>query len=220
MERYLITNITEADYGCEEPAADGAHAYLYLRKIDSKTNVNNENEDNQNNENQNPLDIKRMEVSENSISKMKLDTGRMVGINDAGELIKIVRVVAAVIVAKDEDGNDIIFATERGYGEFKGMWEFPGGKIETGETPRKALAREIKEELDVDIEVGDYIDTLEYDYPEFHLSMDCFYCNVKCGEIVLKEASAARWLRSFELRDVNWLPADVTLIEKLNKKFF
>lgn len=121
-----------------------------------------------------------------------------------------VRVVAAVISNEDK-----IFATARGYGEFKGQWEFPGGKIERGEAPQEALAREIQEELDVKIEVGDLIDTIEYDYPSFHLSMDCFWCVVTDGEITLKEAEDARWLSKDELYSVDWLPADMELIEKL-----
>ena len=117
------------------------------------------------------------------------------------EDMKTIRVVAAVIRSEDK-----IFATARGYGEFKGQWEFPGGKIEPGETPQ---------ELDVKIEVGDLIDTIEYDYPSFHLSMDCFWCIVTDGEITLKEAEDARWLSKDELYSVDWLPADMELIEKL-----
>ena len=124
--------------------------------------------------------------------------------------MKTVRVVAAVIRSEDK-----IFATARGYGEFKGQWEFPGGKIERGETPQETLAREIQEELDVKIEVGDLIDTIEYDSPSFHLSMDCFWCIVTDGEITLKEAEDARWLSKDELYSVDWLPADMELIEKL-----
>ena len=126
------------------------------------------------------------------------------------EDMKMIRVVAAVIRSEDK-----IFATARGYGEFKGQWEFPGGKIEPGETPQEALVREIPEELDVKIKVGDLIDTIEYDYPSFHLSMDCFWCNVTDGEITLKEAEDARWLSKDELYSVDWLPADMELIEKL-----
>ena len=126
------------------------------------------------------------------------------------EDMKTVRVVAAVICSEDK-----IFATARGYGEFKGQWEFPGVKIEPGETPQEALVREIQEELDVKIEVGDLIDTIEYDYPSFHLSMDCFWCNITEGEITLKEAENARWLCKDELYSVDWLPADMKLIEKL-----
>ena len=111
--------------------------------------------------------------------------------------------------------EDKIFATARGYGEFKGQWEFPGGKIEPEETPQEALVREIQEELDVKVEVGDLIDTIEYDYSSFHLSMDCFWCNVTEGEITLKEAEDARWLSKDELYSVDWLPADMKLIEKL-----
>ena len=131
--------------------------------------------------------------------------------------MKTVRVVAAVIKAVNKTGESIIFATQRGYGEFKGGWEFPGGKIEEGETPQDALKREIKEELDTEISVGELIDTIEYDYPTFHLSMDCFWCEVVAGHLELKEAEAAKWLTKDQLGSVGWLPADVTLIEKIRR---
>ncbi len=131
--------------------------------------------------------------------------------------MKTIRVVAAVICDTLADKKRI-FATARGYGEFKGWWEFPGGKIENGETPKQALLREIREELETDIIIGELIDTVEYDYPTFHLSMDCFWCEVSKGELVLKEAQEARWLSKRELHDVNWLPADITLIEKIEKQ--
>lgn len=124
--------------------------------------------------------------------------------------MKIIKVVAAII----KDDNKI-FATQRGYGEFKGGWEFPGGKIEEGETPQEALVREIKEELDTVIEVGELIDTVEFDYPAFHLSMDCFWCKIVSGDLVLKEHKAARWLTKDTLHSVEWLPADLGLIEKI-----
>lgn len=124
--------------------------------------------------------------------------------------MKTVRVVAAVI----RDG-DRIFATARGYGEYKGWWEFPGGKIEAGETPAEALVREIREELDTEIRVGELIDTIEYDYPAFHLSMDCFWAEVVAGQLVLKEAEDARWLTKETLESVPWLPADASLIESI-----
>lgn len=108
--------------------------------------------------------------------------------------MKTIRVVAAVIKTVNKDGEPIIFVTQRGYGEFKDGWEFPGGKIEKGETPQDALKREIKEELDTEISVGELIDTIEYDYPIFHLSMDCFWCEIIKGDLVLKEHEAARWL--------------------------
>lgn len=131
--------------------------------------------------------------------------------------MKTVRVVAAII-CDDVNNPSKIFATARGYGEFKGQWEFPGGKIEEGETSEEALVREIKEELDTEIEVGDLIYTIEYDYPAFHLSMDCFLARVNSGRLVLKEAEAARWLTKSELYDVQWLPADLSLIALLEKR--
>ena len=127
--------------------------------------------------------------------------------------MKTVHVVAAVI----RDG-DRIFATQRGYGEQKDGWEFPGGKIEAGETPQQALVREIREELDTGITVGDYLTTIEYDYPAFHLSMQCFWATICDGEPVLKEHEAAKWLRTEELDSVAWLPADLTIIPLVKKK--
>ena len=129
--------------------------------------------------------------------------------------MKTVKVVAAIIKAVNENGETIIFATQRGYGDFNGGWEFPGGKIESGETPQEALKREIIEELDTEVSVGELMDTVEYDYPQFHLSMDCFWCQIVRGNLVLKEHEAARWLTKDELNNVEWLPADITLIEKI-----
>lgn len=133
--------------------------------------------------------------------------------------MKTLRVVAAVIKAKNESGAPMIFATERGYGDFKGGWEFPGGKIEEGETPQEALKREIMEELDTEIKVGELIHTIEYDYPTFHLSMDCFWCEIVKGDLVLKEHEAAKWLTRDTLESVEWLPADLTLIDKIRDAF-
>lgn len=123
---------------------------------------------------------------------------------------KRIEVVAAIIQEGDK-----IFATQRGYGEFKDGWEFPGGKMEPGETPQKALVREIREELDTEIEVGKLVDTVEYDYPNFHLTMHCYLCTIKSGELVLKEHEAAKWLTKETLDSVDWLPADEGLIGKL-----
>jgi 8-oxo-dGTP diphosphatase len=128
--------------------------------------------------------------------------------------MKTIRVVAAVICDSLEQPTKI-FATARGYGDFKGQWEFPGGKIEAGESSEAALIREIKEELDADITVGALIDTIEYDYPAFHLSMDCYWCVVTSGTLKLLEAQEARWLSKDELDSVQWLPADITLIKKI-----
>ena len=126
--------------------------------------------------------------------------------------MKTVRVVAAVIRTDDR-----IFATQRGYGAFKDGWEFPGGKIEPGETPEQALVREIREELDTEIRVGDLIERVEYDYPDFHLSMDCYWCEVVEGHLELKEHEAARWLSREELFSVDWLPADIGLIGRIKE---
>ena len=132
--------------------------------------------------------------------------------------MKTIRVVAAVIKAMNEKGEEIIFATQRGYGDLKGGWEFPGGKIEEGETSQAALQREIMEELDTEIKVGDLIDTIEYDYPTFHLSMDCFWAEVTAGHLELKEAEAAKWLTKDQLESIAWLPADITLIDKIREQ--
>lgn len=125
---------------------------------------------------------------------------------------KIVEVVAAVI--RDQDK---IFATQRGYGEFKDGWEFPGGKIESGETPQQALIREIQEELDTEIEVGKLIDIVEYDYPTFHLKMHCFWARIRKGDLILKEHEASKWLTKETIHSVDWLPADLGLIDKIEE---
>lgn len=126
--------------------------------------------------------------------------------------MKTIKVVAAIVI-----DNGKVFATQRGYGEFKDGWEFPGGKVESDETPEEALLREIKEELDTEIEVIELLDKVEYDYPNFHLSMDCFICKIKSGDLVLKEHEAARWLTKETLDSVDWLPADQGLTEKIKK---
>ena len=126
--------------------------------------------------------------------------------------MKKIKVVAAIIREGDK-----IFATQRGYGEFKGKWEFPGGKIEIGETPEEALVREIIEELDTVISMDKYFETIEYDYPEFHLSMDCFICHIQEGSLILKEHKAAQWLSKDDIDKLDWLPADKELVENLKK---
>ena len=130
--------------------------------------------------------------------------------------MKMIRVVAAVI-CDDIQTKHKIYATARGYGEYKGGWEFPGGKIEPGESPQQALKGEIREELDTEITVGNLIGTIEYDYPPFHLSMDCFWCTIVKGDLVLKEHEAAKWLTKEQLNEVAWLPADITLVENIRK---
>ena len=129
--------------------------------------------------------------------------------------MKTIRVVAAITKSVNEKGETIIFATQRGYGDFKGGWEFPGGKIEANETSEQALIREIKEELDIDIEVNELIDRIEYDYPDFHLSMDCFWCRIIGGHLVLKEASNAKWLTKANIDSVLWLAADRLIIDQI-----
>lgn len=125
--------------------------------------------------------------------------------------------VAAAIICDDMKEKNKIFATARGYGELKGGWEFPGGKVEPGETSQQALIREIIEELDTEIKVGELIDTVEYDYQTFHLSMDCFWAEVKAGHLELKEAEAAKWLTKDQLDSIDWLPADILLIDQIRK---
>ena len=131
--------------------------------------------------------------------------------------MKTVNVVAAIIIRNDSDEKKYVFATQRGYGEFKDGWEFPGGKIESGETPQAALAREIREELATQISVGEKIATIEYDYPTFHLSMQCFSCEVLSGRLELLEHENATWLTKENLYSVNWLPADITILDTVEE---
>ena len=132
--------------------------------------------------------------------------------------MKSIRVVAAVIRSVNEDDVPVVFATQRGYGDYKDWWEFPGGKIESGETPEEALVREIREELAAGITVERFLTTVEYDYPEFHLSMDCFWCSLSEGHFTLLEHEAAKWLPLDDLRQVNWLPVDVLVIEAIHQE--
>ena len=125
--------------------------------------------------------------------------------------MKAIEVVAAIII---KDGK--VFATQRGYGQWQGWWEFPGGKIESGECPREALVREIREELDAEIEVGDLLETIEWDYPDFHLTMHCFICSLLSESLHLNEHEAATWLTKETLHSVKWLPADVVLLDRIS----
>ena len=192
MSLHRIRDILEADYGCEECPPDGPHAVLLLE------------------------DDRRIEVSEKWIAEQGIAEGKHVWINEDGNVRKAIHVVAAVILAEMQ-GVTKVFATQRGYGDFKDGWEFPGGKVETDETPEQAVVREIREELDTEIEVERYIDTIEYDYPEFHLSMDCFLCRIISGDLILKEHEAARWLSREELDTVDWLPADITIMDQVRE---
>lgn len=131
--------------------------------------------------------------------------------------MKTVNVVAAIIIRNDSDEKKYVFATQRGYGEFKDGWEFPGGKIEAGESPQDALVREIREELATQISVGEKIATIEYDYPTFHLSMQCFSCEVVSGKLELLEHENAAWLTKENLYSVNWLPADITILDAVEE---
>lgn len=196
--KYTVKNIYEADFGCEERNdTDSLKVMVYLESQCGE--------------------LVKLEQDDSYLLEKKIDEGCTVTISEDGRLLKVINVVAAVIRSANTNGEQIIFATKRGYGEFKGGWEFPGGKIEVGETPSEALVREIKEELDTTIKVNEQIMTVEYDYPGFHLSMDCFWCEVETGELTLKEHEDAKWLTHSEIDSVNWLLADVELVERLRE---
>ena len=194
MNVYSITQITDPDYGCEETRRPEPAALLKLQGADGE--------------------VRYFELPERIIMEQGLSEGKRVTFAADGSIRKYVRVVAAVIRdPKRHPGR--IFATARGYGEYKGWWEFPGGKVEPGETPEEAIVREIREELTATIRVEELITTVEYDYEKFHLSMDCFYAEVTAGKLKLKEAADARWLAPEELDEVNWLPADRVVVEAI-----
>lgn len=201
MEIYRIKTITEADFGCEE--TDRSEPMALLQLINTKEAADT-------------AEPKYVEAAESMLAEQGIDEGDKVIITDSGDIKKYVRVVAAIIVEeRPEDGRKTVFATQRGYGEYKDGWEFPGGKVEENETPQQALKREIREELDTEIEVGDLIDSIEYNYPKFYLSMDCYLCKVEKGTLTLKEHEAARWLDKDSIDSVDWLPADMWLIEDI-----
>ena len=187
MSLHKIKDIIEADFGCEENI-DGPHAVLVFE------------------------DGTRREVSEKWISENGIEEGKSIWVREDKSITKAISVVAAVI----RNGNKI-FATQRGYGDFKDRWEFPGGKIESGEEPKTALVREIKEELDTEINVGNLIKTVETDYPAFHITMYVYWCDIVKGELTLLEHEDAKWV---EIDDklafaVDWLPADMEVVLKL-----
>ena len=200
MDIYLVEQITEPDFGCEESVRKEPMALLRISKLASDS------------------EYKRyIEVSENKLSDEGISEGKKVCFTENGDLKKYVSVVAAIIT-KNVDGLEKIFATQRGYGDYKDGWEFPGGKVEPGETPEAAIVREIKEELDTDIVVDEYIGTVEYDYPKFYLSMRCYKCSIKSGSLVLKEHEAAKWLSINEIDSVDWLPADIEVVDILRNQ--
>lgn len=204
MEIYIVKNIFEADYGCEETGRETPMALMRMEKCSVDNSDNSDNE------------VKHLEISEAYLASHKISEGDKVCIAESGDVLKYVRVVAAVI-SDTVNGKKKYFAAARGYGEYKGWWEFPGGKIESGETSEQALVREIREELTAEIDVGELIRTVEYDYPDFHLSMDCFYAEIRSGQLVLKEAMEARWFSPEEFDEVRWLPADLELIDTIKK---
>lgn len=203
---YTIQQITDPDYGCEETWRPEPAALLKLCPDTGAGASGGAGAD--------APGVRYFEVPERVIAEQGLSEGKRVTFAADGSIRKYVRVVAVVIRdPKRHPGR--IFATARGYGEYKGWWEFPGGKIEPDETPEEAIVREIREELTATIKVEELITTVEYDYPKFHLSMDCFYAEVAAGKLKLKEAADARWLSMEELNDVRWLPADLEVVEKL-----
>ena len=205
MTIYTIQQITDPDYGCEETRRPGPAALLKLCP-DTGAGADVGGDAN--------ASVRYFEVPERVIAEQGLAEGKKVTFGADGAIRKYVRVVAAVIRdPKRHPGR--IFATARGYGEYKGWWEFPGGKIEAGETPEEAIVREIREELAATIRVSELFLTVEYDYERFHLSMDCFYAEVAAGKLTLREAAEARWLAPEEFGDVRWLPADREVLERM-----
>jgi 8-oxo-dGTP diphosphatase len=197
MKVYIVEQITEADFGCEETERKEPLALLKLKGISEGTEAE-----------------RFVEYEESKLLEYGISEGKKVCETENGNIMKYIDVVAAVI-CKEEDSVRKIFATQRGYGEYKDGWELPGGKVEPGETPEAALAREIREELDTGIEVGEYLGTVEYDYPKFHLSMRNYLCTIRSGSLVLKEHEAAKWLTFEELDTVDWLPADIEVVKEI-----